>query len=108
MAFSFDRERRTEKPVERLEKHICVFGGGVHPACGAECVHAYQCLLCGYTAKVPTVFVFLLQQSDMRIWKGNAGIIDTGARCENSIWHACLGLCADRNGCFHAMLAIFA
>lgn len=102
-------ERETHrKPAERLEKHICVFGGGAHPACGAERFHAYQCLPCRFTAKVPTVFVFLLQQPDMRIWKGNAGIIDTGARCKNSIWHACLGLCADRNGCFHATPAIFA
>lgn len=29
--------------------------------------------------RVPTVFVFLLQQSDMLIWKGSAGIIDTGS-----------------------------
>ena len=27
------------------------------------------------------MFVFLLQQSDTLIWKDNAGIIDTGARC---------------------------
>lgn len=47
----------------------------------AACIHAYQCLLCGYTARVPTVFVFLLQQSDMLIWKGDAGIIDAGAGC---------------------------
>lgn len=46
----------------------------------ATCIHAYQSLHCGYTAKLPTVFVFLLQQSDMLIWKGKAGIIDTAAR----------------------------
>lgn len=57
-----------------------MFGGGEHRACVAESVDAYQCLLCGYAAKVPTVFVFLLQRSDTRIWKGSAGIIDTGAR----------------------------
>lgn len=59
---------------------VC-FRGGVRQARVAACIHAYQCLLCGYTARVPTVFVFLLQQSDMLIWKDNAGIIDTGARC---------------------------
>lgn len=77
---------------------ICVFRGGVRQARVAACIHAYQCLLCGYTAKVPTVFVFLLQQSDMLIWKGNAGIIDTGARCGHvkcKLNTACL---PDRNG----------
>lgn len=34
------------------------------------------------TAKVSSVFVFLLRQFDMLIWKGGAGIIDTGAGCE--------------------------
>lgn len=81
MTFSFDGERHTEKSVWGLEMHICVFSGGVSRACVAARVHAYQCLLCGYTAKVPTVFVFLLQQPDMLIWRGSAGIIDTGAGC---------------------------
>lgn len=49
--------------------------------CVAACIHAYQCLLFGHTVKVPTVFVFLLQQSTMLNWKGNAGNIDTGATC---------------------------
>ncbi len=73
---------------------LCVFRG----ACVAVCIHAYQCLLCGSTEKVPTVFVFLLQQSDMLIWKGNAGIIDTGAGCVHvkcKLNTACL---PDRNG----------
>lgn len=94
MVYSFDGERLAEKPGWELEMHIGVFGGGVCRECVAACVRAYQCLLCGYTAKVPTVFVFLLQQSDMLIWKGNAGIIDTGELHvvmwkANSTLHAC-------------------
>jgi len=64
--------------------HICVcFRGGVRPARVAACIHAYQCPLCGHTARLPAVFAFLLQQSDAMVffsWKGNAGVIDTGAR----------------------------
>lgn len=65
--------------VWMIEMHICLWWGVVCGACVAARIHAYRCPLCGNTAKVPAVFVFLPQQSDMLIWKGSAGIIDTEA-----------------------------
>lgn len=70
----------------------------MRPTRVAACVHAYRCLLCGHTARLPPVFVFLLQQSDTLIWKGSSGIIDSGARCGHvkcKLNSACL---PDRNG----------
>lgn len=61
-----------------LEMCISVLGGGVSPACVAACIRAHWCLLRGYTAQVPVVFMFLLQRSHMLIWRGNACSKDTG------------------------------
>lgn len=81
MVFFFDRQRLAEKPGWGLEMCICLLWGRMCREYVAACTHAYQCLLCGYSVKVPTVFVFLLQQSDMLIWKGNTRIIDRGSTC---------------------------
>lgn len=97
-----ERAREAEKPVwVGWNAHLWfsfLFWGGVRPTRVAACVHAYRCLLCGHTARLPPVFVFLLQQSDTLIWKGSSGIIDSGARCGHvkcKLNSACL---PDRNG----------
>lgn len=95
--FLWQREARSKASVG-LEASVCVFRGGVHQARVGACSHAYQCLLCGYAVRWFLLFVFLLQQSDMSIWKGDAGIIDTEARCGHVIWKletACVSAQAD-------------
>lgn len=58
-----------------LSSHSLSQGGKLHAF-----IHTSVCSV-DTLQKVPAAFVFLLQQSDMLIWRGNAGITDTEARC---------------------------